>query len=46
MTGVDTQDTRFERPCGRNVDGTAQDMSRRDILPSVSRCVIVRVGTG
>ncbi len=21
MTGVDTPDTRFERPCGRNVDG-------------------------
>jgi hypothetical protein len=21
VTGVDTPDTRFERPCGRNVDG-------------------------
>jgi len=28
VTGVDTPDSRFERPCGRNVDGTARSSGR------------------
>jgi hypothetical protein len=31
-TAVDTADTRFERPCGRNVDGIGRDESRREAL--------------
>ena len=35
VTGVDTPDTRFERPCGRNVDGIELGVDALQLLRSL-----------
>ena len=36
MTGVDTTDTWFEQPCGRNVDGIELGVDALQLLPFLS----------